>query len=510
MSNGLTSFAVLRTLLVAVVASVLALGALQAPASAATTRTLSISASSTGAVVNKSVAISGVLSKSPKGSAVIIQRKSGSTWVTAKITKTTTSGGKYSTRVTVPGKTGAYSYRAVATAQGSLKKATSKTLTISALAPVTATLKATPKELTAGSSATVSGSVKPFVTNTTVTIQHFVNSKWISTGFTTKLTSKGTFKRSIVIKNGSVLRVFVPRAGLKASAVSPTTADSIVVANPKISSTSLPNGAQGSAYSAQLAQVGSNPGTWSVTPTLPNGLTLNSKSGRITGKPLAPSSKDYTFKFAQPGLTTATKVLKLTITTPVPPPPPTPPTISTTALPDGQRGTAYTATLQAQNNPSGTWTATPLPAGLSLTGNTISGTPTAAGTTNVTIVFTQTSTGLPSAPKVLPLKINPSPGPSILTTSLPNGRAGGTYEAFLQATGGPGTWSKESGSLPPLYNLDPDTGRISGNTSVFVTRDTTYRFTVGFSNADGVATPVELSITILTSGNAKVVVESRG
>lgn len=477
----LKSFKTLRLLLTALVVGLLALGTLQAPASAATARTLSISANPTAAAVRATVTISGVLSKSPKGSPVTIQRKSGSSWVTAKAVKTTTAAGRYSGRVTLPSKVGTYSFRAVAAAKGSLKAATSPTIKVYAGTPVVATIKASPKPpaaLTAGGTATVSGTVKPFVTGTTVTIQRFVSGKYLSTGVTAKVTSKGTYSAKVVVKDGSVFRVSVPRAGTKAPAVSAGTA---VIANPKIATTSLPNGSVGAAYSVLLKQVGTNPGTWSVTPALPAGLSLNSTTGRISGTPTGTSSASRTFKFAQPGLVTASKVLSLTVTAPVAP------TISTTSLPNGNLGDPYSTTLTAQGNPTGTWTASPLPNGLSLnqTSGVISGTPTAGGTTNVTIGFTQTSTGLSATPKILPLTITQPGPPSITTSSLPEGQVNAAYTATLTAQGNPaGTWT--AAPLPTGLSLNQNTGVISGTPTSAGTTNVTIGFT---QTSTGLADP---------------------
>ncbi|MGA1053582.1 MAG: S8 family serine peptidase, partial [Ilumatobacteraceae bacterium] len=60
--------------------------------------------------------------------------------------------------------------------------------------------------------------------------------------------------------------------------------------------------------------------------------------------------------------------------------------ITTTSLPTGTTGSAYSVELTAVGgNGSNTWSASGLPSGLSLTGDTISGTPNSAGTSTVTV-----------------------------------------------------------------------------------------------------------------------------
>ena len=144
-------------LLIAVLAAVLGLGALQAPANAATTRGLSMSVSSNAVVVKRSVTFRGTLTKSPKGSAVVVQRKSGKKWVAAKSTKTTNAAGTYSVKVAVPSTPGTYSYRAFAAKKGGLNAATSAVVRVSALTPVTVTIKANPNRLNAGTNSRMSG-----------------------------------------------------------------------------------------------------------------------------------------------------------------------------------------------------------------------------------------------------------------------------------------------------------------------------------------------------------------
>ena len=91
-----------------------------------------------------------------------------------------------------------------------------------------------------------------------------------------------------------------------------------------------------------------------------------------------------------------------------------PPKINTTnPLPDGTVGTVYNQQLAAENTPS-QWSVTsgPLPAGLTLNGNTISGTPSTAGTSTFTVTATN-SAGSDS--KEYTLTINPAP---ILVSSV--------------------------------------------------------------------------------------------
>ena len=90
-----------------------------------------------------------------------------------------------------------------------------------------------------------------------------------------------------------------------------------------------------------------------------------------------------------------------------------PPKITTTSLPDGTVNTAYNQTLAADNNPT-SWSVTEgdLPNGLTLEKGTISGTPTAAGTSTFTVKAENTAG---SDSKELTLTINPAP---VLVTSV--------------------------------------------------------------------------------------------
>jgi hypothetical protein len=148
---------------------------------------------------------------------------------------------------------------------------------------------------------------------------------------------------------------------------------------------------------------------------------------------------------------------------------PGPLTITTSGLPAGNVGVAYSQTLAATGGiPGYVWsldvTSNPLPAGLSLnhTG-VISGTATTAGTTTIIVKVTDSVSGTVTKP--LSLTINP-PGVvpiAITTVALPGGTVGSVYSTTLSATGGTGTrtWGV-IGALPTGLTLNPSTGVISG------------------------------------------------
>jgi hypothetical protein len=107
----------------------------------------------------------------------------------------------------------------------------------------------------------------------------------------------------------------------------------------------------------------------------------------------------------------------------------------------------------------------PLPAGLELNpSGVISGTPTTAGTTVLTVKVTDAASGTASKP--LTLTITPVNHPLAITTAspLPEGTVGSAYSATILATGGTGTrsWTVAGGALPAGLRLDSSTGVISG------------------------------------------------
>jgi hypothetical protein len=233
-----------------------------------------------------------------------------------------------------------------------------------------------------------------------------------------------------------------------------------VIAPPSITTTSLPGGVVGASYNATLnASGGTTPYTWSAT-GLPAGLSIDPSSGAITGTPTASGASTVSITVTDstnPTHLSATKNLSITIVAQL--------AITTTSLPSGVTGTAYNATVNASGGTTPyTWSATGLPAGLTINASTgaISGSPTAAGTSTVSITVTDsTSPTHLSATKNLSLTI--AAQLTITTTSpLPGGSVDAPYSTTIAASGGttPYTWSATG--LPAGLSIDPSTGAISG------------------------------------------------
>lgn len=193
-----------------------------------------------------------------------------------------------------------------------------------------------------------------------------------------------------------------------------------------ITTTSLPNGTVNTAYSATLQATGGiAPITWSiVSGALPAGLTLDTSFGVISGTPIALGTSNFTVQASDSSTPQQTAQAALSITLQA-----GPLRIATTSLPAGTTGTTYSAFLQANGGtPPVAWSVSvgSLPAGLSLTPATglISGTPSAAGTTNFTVTATDASAPVQTAQQALSINIA-APGNN-------NAELSGQYAFLLQ------------------------------------------------------------------------------
>jgi hypothetical protein len=187
---------------------------------------------------------------------------------------------------------------------------------------------------------------------------------------------------------------------------------------------------------------------------------------------------------------------------------PGPLTITTTSLPDGTQNQPYAAALGGSGGitpytwslPSGS---PALPAGLSLdaTAGTITGTPTAVGTTTPIFRLVDSSSPEQSVQKSLTITITTTPQPlTITTSSLPEGAVNQPYPpTTLQATGGiqPYTWSVNPVLPSGLQFNVLSPGTISGTPLNGTAGTTTHTFTVSDSDAPiNQTTTTQLSLKI--------------
>ncbi len=209
-----------------------------------------------------------------------------------------------------------------------------------------------------------------------------------------------------------------------------------------ITTTALPSAFPGTPYAATLAATGGTPpysnwmivaGTGGLTPE----LSLNANTGVISGIPAAPggtpfftvqvqdSGRPAKIAFARLGITIAEAGTGLLISTP--------------SLPAGALDTAYTITLEAAGGvpPYNHWTVSSgaLPAGLSLdpVSGTISGTPTAIGTSSFTIQVKDSAATPATATTDFSLTINAAQAPLSVTIE-PSGPQSPAQQLNVTAT----------------------------------------------------------------------------
>jgi hypothetical protein len=258
-----------------------------------------------------------------------------------------------------------------------------------------------------------------------------------------------------------------------------------------VTPTTLPQGTVGTAYNQTLnGNGGAAPYSFALAhgASLPSGLSL-STGGALSGTPTAAGSFSFAVNVTDGRSCTGSSTVALTLVCPTL-------TVSPATLPQGSVGQLYNQTLNG-NGGAAPYTfalanGSSLPNGLMLASNgTLSGTPTATGTSNFTVNVTDQRGCTGSS--TITLTINNCPLITINPASLPAGTVGAAYsQSFTQNGGaGAGTFSL-SGTLPAGLSFSPATATLAGTP----TQTGSFPLTINVTDNNGCPATRNYTLTI--------------
>lgn len=276
-----------------------------------------------------------------------------------------------------------------------------------------------------------------------------------------------------------------------------------VAAPPSVITTTIPHATWSAGYSTALsATSGVAPYQWSIVGGvssavtwsgggLPSGFSLSQTAGTISGSTTdAPGAYPFTVGVQDLNGATGTQTFVLVVDAL-----PATLVVSTTLLPLGLTGTAYSASLGAAGGvPPYSWSvnAGTLPswATLDVATGTLSGTPDAPGFSAITfqVADSDSVTAVSGALQLVvedPVTIDAPPAAPSLCQA---------YSGTLSAHGGSGgyTWSVVTGALPAGISLDAATGALTGTPQ----NQGTVAFTVRAQDPQGVSATRDITWVI--------------
>ncbi len=255
-------------------------------------------------------------------------------------------------------------------------------------------------------------------------------------------------------------------------------------ASPVITSGSSAAGNVGGAFSYQITA--SNSPTSYNAAGLPAGLSVNTSTGVISGAPTTTGTSGVTIS-ASNAVGTGSATLTIAVS------PQLPPVITSASSATGYIVGAFSYQITASNSPTG-YNAAGLPGGLSVSTSTglISGTPTATGTSGVTISASNVA-GTGSA--ALTIEVSATPVQPVIASGLSaTGTVGGSFSYQIPASNDPTSYTATG--LPGGLSVSPSTGLISGTP----TATGASSVAISASNIAGTGTGA-LTITVLPTSD---------
>jgi hypothetical protein len=268
---------------------------------------------------------------------------------------------------------------------------------------------------------------------------------------------------------------------------------------PVVTSAGTASGTTGAAFS--YAITASNTATsYSVTGTLPAGISASTSTGLISGTPTNSGVFTVTVHATNAG-GTGNGALVITIGVPIP----NAPVVTSASTATGTTGSAFTYSIVATLSPTSYGVTGTLPSGVSINTGTgvISGVPTASGIFTLTVHATNAG-GTGSSALVITINAPVPNAPAITSAGTTSGTKGTAFSYSITASNIPTSYSV-TGTLPAGVTISSTTGVISGtpgNSGVF-------NVTINATNAGGTGSRA-LAISIFGQTAGAPVISSAG